>query len=235
MNIICHARLPVAIDLAQLQREVNQLLTREWIAHMNRAHYNGGWDVLPLRSAGGKTGMVMPIGGMPYADTPYMDDCPYIRQLVSSMGTGASAIRLLNLKPGAQIKPHRDHDLSYEDGEMRVHIPVFTNPGVVFMLDGQRLVMEEGSCWYINANLTHSLANEGPADRIHLVIDYKVNDRLRELLGSPLRDKRERRKTLDRPATERTIRALRALGTGQGMELAAQLQQQLDEDARLAQ
>jgi Aspartyl/Asparaginyl beta-hydroxylase len=38
------------------------------------------------------------------------------------------------------------------------------------------LIMNEGECWYINANFTHSVANNGNEDRIHLVIDGIRND-----------------------------------------------------------
>lgn len=80
-------------------------------------------------------------------------------------------MRLLNLAAGAVIKPHKDYCLGYEDGSFRLHIPIITNPDVVFILDEKRIVMNEGECWYMDANFTHSVRNEGTADRIHLVID----------------------------------------------------------------
>jgi hypothetical protein len=36
--------------------------------------------------------------------------------------------------------------------------------------------MNEGECWYIDANFEHSVANRGKQDRIHLVIDGIRND-----------------------------------------------------------
>jgi hypothetical protein len=38
------------------------------------------------------------------------------------------------------------------------------------------LKMGGGECWYINANLPHSVSNLGGTDRIHLVMDWVVND-----------------------------------------------------------
>src|SRR6266550_2860809 len=93
------------------------------------------------------------------------------------------SVRLLNLKTNSLIKEHRDHELSFEKGEARLHIPVFTNPQVAFYLNNVLLTMREGECWYINANLPHRVRNKGLSDRIHLVVDCKVNDWLEELFA----------------------------------------------------
>nr|HMS43742.1 aspartyl/asparaginyl beta-hydroxylase domain-containing protein [Pyrinomonadaceae bacterium] len=66
--------------------------------------------------------------------------------------------------------------LGLEDGEIRIHIPVLTNPQVEFILDDQKVEMQEGEAWYLNFNLFHTVRNEGTTDRIHLVIDCVVND-----------------------------------------------------------
>ena len=39
--------------------------------------------------------------------------------------------------------------------------------------------MREGETWYFNVNFFHSVTNNSPLDRIHLVIDCVVNDWLR--------------------------------------------------------
>lgn len=41
-------------------------------------------------------------------------------------------MRLLSLAPGSYIREHTDNALVYEDGEMRIHIPVQTNPEVEY-------------------------------------------------------------------------------------------------------
>ncbi len=85
-------------------------------------------------------------------------------------------MRLLQLAVGAEVKPHSDNCLGYEDGSFRLHIPIITNSEVEFILDDTRLLMNEGECWYINANFIHSVANRGKQDRIHLVIDGVRNE-----------------------------------------------------------
>lgn len=54
---------------------------------------------------------------------------------------------------------------------VRLHIPVVTNDGVDFRLNGVRCPMSAGSTWYLRLSDPHSVANRGSSDRVHLVID----------------------------------------------------------------
>ena len=76
---------------------------------------------------------------------------------------------------GSIIEEHTDHELSFEHGEVRIHIPVLTSPHVEFYVGGKRIQMEEGETWYLNANVPHRVSNAGPTDRVHLVMDCLVN------------------------------------------------------------
>ena len=71
---------------------------------------------------------------------------------------------------------HSDFALGYEDGEVRLHVPITTNPGARFRHNGAELSMRPGECWYVNVNRPHAVANDGEADRVHLVVDCLVND-----------------------------------------------------------
>ena len=82
------------------------------------------------------------------------------------------------------VKEHCDYNLGFEDGEVRLHIPVLTNPAVEFVLDGKRITMNPGEVWYHNFNLPHRVANHGPTDRIHLVMDCFLNGWLCDLILS---------------------------------------------------
>jgi hypothetical protein len=88
---------------------------------------------------------------------------------------------LLRLKAGSIIKEHTDSDLN-EEREIRIHVPVVTNPAVEFYLAGERVVMEEGQCWYLDLSRHHRVQNLGSTDRVHLVIDCVVNDWVKALL-----------------------------------------------------
>ena len=78
---------------------------------------------------------------------------------------------------GSQIKVHRDHDFAFEQGTVRIHVPVTTNAEVDFRLNGVRCAMPAGSAWYLRLSDPHSVANRGAQDRVHLV-DRRRGQRL---------------------------------------------------------
>ncbi|HLX60062.1 MAG TPA: aspartyl/asparaginyl beta-hydroxylase domain-containing protein, partial [Planctomycetota bacterium] len=144
----------------------------------------------PLRAKKGATHRVMMIYSDPVAtefvDTPFLDACPYFKHVLASFECDVRAARLMKLTPGSVIKPHTDHDLCFEDGKARLHIPVTTNADVEFLLNGTRVIMDDGTCWYLRLSETHQVANRGATDRIHLVIDTMVNDWMRNLFAQAL-------------------------------------------------
>lgn len=226
--MIRFASIPLPVDITSIQQEVLQL-TSNWMPHLNKSHYTGHWDVTSLRSPGGTAGNSVPdvlSPGQAFADTPLMQQCPAIHALIDSLHCEVMAVRLLNLKSGATIKPHRDFDLCFEKGEARLHIPVFTSNKVSFYSENELIPMQEGQCWYINANITHSVANNGDTDRIHLVIDCVVNDWVEALFATA--DKNEVPDAPDVPTTLAMIAALKTHGTTQADALAASLQAKLD-------
>jgi len=182
MKVIRVARLDFPIAAAQFEAEVAALPER-WIPHFQKVHYEGGWTVLSLRSLQGNLDEKFPfaLGDEPgnYSATPLLALCPAIGRFLDSLQCPVLSARLLNLRSGSVIKPHQDVELAFEKGEARLHIPIFTNSEVEFVIDEERVVMAPGSCWYINANLTHRVANRGATDRIHLVVDCVVDDWLR--------------------------------------------------------
>jgi len=64
---------------------------------------------------------------------------------------------------------------------------VVTNDAVDFRLNGERVVLEAGSCWYLRLSDPHSVANRGTEDRVHLVVDAEVNDWLGEVFAEAAR------------------------------------------------
>jgi hypothetical protein len=177
-------KLPLFFDAEKLERDLNQIIAGEFIPHFNKAYYDGDWSVVPLRSIGGRPDHIYPdpTATKKFADTPLLDRCPYVREVLRAFDCEFQAVRFMRLKAGSTIKEHSDFNLSLEDGEVRLHIPVTTNPAVDFVMDGVRIVMRPGEVWYHNFNTLHSVANRGATDRIHLVLDCFVSDWLRALI-----------------------------------------------------
>jgi hypothetical protein len=176
--------LSVTFDPIRLQADLDAIVPADYVPHFNTRYYQGDWSAVPLRSVGGRADHIYPdpTKKIDFADTPLLARCPYVREVLASFPCPQQAVRFLRLKAGSVIKEHRDHELGFEDGEVRLHIAVRTNPDLIFMLNGRRVIMREGECWYNNLSLPHSVENRGSTDRIHLVIDCVVNDWLRDRL-----------------------------------------------------
>lgn len=173
-------RLPLEFEPARLDADMANFARAEWIAHFVTRNYDGDWSAIPLRGPAGASHPVQMIYSDPsrsdYQDTPMLDGSPYFRQVLAAFACPLQAVRLMRLAPGSAIKEHRDHDLAFEQGTVRIHVPVTTNDGVDFRLNGSRCVMPAGSAWYLRLSDPHSVANRGAAGRVHLVIDAVVND-----------------------------------------------------------
>ena len=221
--VIGFAKLPVAVPLFT---DVSGFLDGAWQPHFNTRDYDGGWDVLSLRSPGGRADIFPAlIGGDEYADTPYMDKLPSVKQLLNSLQCPVMSVRLLNLKAGAVIKQHRDKELAFEKGEARLHFPVQTNAQVEFYVNDIRVPMLPGEAWYINANMPHRVSNNGATDRVHLVIDCVVNNWLKAVFATA--EKTSFAQPMDVAQTLRTIEALRDMKTDTGTQVADELEAKL--------
>ncbi|MDP4261962.1 MAG: aspartyl/asparaginyl beta-hydroxylase domain-containing protein [Bacteroidota bacterium] len=234
MSILKFALLKIPVPVHSIQKEVAALQENNWQPHINRYHYEGEWTVLSLRSpGGGPNTFAEAINQEEYADTSLMALCPSIRQLLNQLHCEKLSARLLSLHPGAVIKEHTDKELCFEKGEARLHFPIFTHSLVEFFIDDTRVRMNEGECWYINANLPHRLANKGTSARVHLVIDCKVNDWLRHIFQNDFIHKDELSDTeitlRNEPAITNTILELRRQANSTSDELADKLEKQLQE------
>ncbi|MBS1522310.1 MAG: aspartyl/asparaginyl beta-hydroxylase domain-containing protein [Bacteroidetes bacterium] len=228
--MICYAKLDIEISVKQLQQEIGQLLSAdEWRPHYNQKHYDGDWNVLPLRTPGGDIDKPFAelMNDNLFMDTEVMRLLSSVEKMLNEFHCEKLSVRLLNLKTGAVIKEHRDYELAFEHGEARLHIPVFTNNKVEFYVDGDIVSMKEGECWYINANLPHRVANKGTADRIHLVIDCKVNNWLKKVLEDA--EKKCMDEVQDRGLQMNIIQSLRMHGTEASNMLADKMERELNE------
>ena len=180
MSLPDRIRLPFAFDPARLQRDLETAASQQWIAHFVKQNYEGDWSVIPLRGTAGATHPVMMIYSDPRAkgfeDSPMLGVCPYFREVLAAFRCPLQAVRLMRLTPGSIIKEHFDDDLSFDDGTVRIHIPITTNPGVVFEVNRRRVDMAVGEAWYLRLCDPHRVANSGETDRVHMVIDATVND-----------------------------------------------------------
>lgn len=190
-------RLPFHFEVARLLddlRTAESTASDGWIDHFVTDNYEGRWTVLPLRAPAGTEGAhpILQITSHPgvtdYVDTSLLQRCPYYGDILRTMGFPLGAVRLMRLDPGSVIKTHVDADLSVDLGWVRLHVPVTTNPGVVFVVNDRPVTLREGECWYLRLSDAHSVRNDGDTPRVHIVIDAPVTPALTEVFVRALAD-----------------------------------------------
>jgi hypothetical protein len=179
-------RLPLSFDPVRLAEDLDRLASVSWVEHFVRQNYEGDWSVIPLRSPAGARHPVMMIYSDPMAevfeDTFMLGACPYFREVISAFDCEVLSARLMRLTPGSVIKEHQDLDLDIEHDRARIHIPITTHPDVSFELNRTPIAMQPGEAWYLRLSDPHRVANRGATDRVHLVVDVRVNDWLTGLM-----------------------------------------------------
>ena len=230
--MIKYLQLPFYFDAQKMQQETNMLGEEFWNLHFQVMHYQGEWSAIPLRSINGEVnnGLISPLEDDVYADTVLLNSSLYLQKVISSFRCPLLAVRLLKLAAGAQIHEHKDADLCFEEGLVRFHIPVETNSEVDFYLQGEKMDLKEGECWYMNFNLPHALHNKSNSNRIHLVIDARVNDWVTTLFSMPdLKNKKEIETPLKHSHNEmlQIIERLRSMNTDVSDKLANNMEKQL--------
>tara|TARA_Y100001970_G_scaffold24008_1_gene28392 strand:- start:965 stop:1555 length:591 start_codon:yes stop_codon:yes gene_type:complete len=108
--------------------------------------------------------------------TEFLDDYKktYFREVYDRLSKKykLGRVRLLLKEPRSTLSWHRDP-------EPRLHIPIYTNPGAIMVIDHVAKHMPaDGSVWITNNTKYHNAFNGGEENRVHLVacvLDYKFN------------------------------------------------------------
>lgn len=179
-------KLPLTFDPVGLQADLQQINDDEWVRHFNDRYFEGDWSGVALLSVNGASKQLYsdPTEDESPTDTPVLARCPSMKETLAAFKCRVKSARLLKLGAGSRIIEHRDYNLSLEDEDARLHVTITTSELIDFHVNGERIVMNPGECWYINANLPHSVTNRSDKARVHLVIDCKVDDWLRSLAFS---------------------------------------------------
>ena len=157
-------KLPIRFDARALGDEVRALPASAWTPHPTS--YAGNEAVRLITPYGRPTD---DIEG-PMAPTEYLLRCKYIQQLMAAIGAVWGRGRLMGLAAGCEVPSHIDINY-YWRTHLRIHIPIITNPGVLFTCGDETVHMAAGECWIFDSFRWHDVQNKGGETRIHLVID----------------------------------------------------------------
>jgi len=92
-------------------------------------------------------------------------------------------IILVKLKAGGVINKHKDGSSSMLRCH-RIHLPLFTDPEVIFDVGESSIIMAAGELWEINNRRQHAVTNHSDIDRIHLILDYVIaGEKIRDTKG----------------------------------------------------
>lgn len=101
--------------------------------------------------------------------------------------------RIQAIAGGGELGMHRERIVAIPrrepDYKMRFHLPVVTNSGVRFVMDGEEFRMAVGHVCLFNQSCLHGVVNTGGALRVHCVFDVYLNDHIvRSLIEPALSD-----------------------------------------------
>lgn len=220
-------KLPFTFDVEKLQKDLACVKEEEWVAHPNSQAYEGSWSVTSLMSTNAKTTQIIASENQDYFETPLMKRTSYIHEVPNTFETQIEAVRFMKLGVGSYIKDHCDKGAGFEEGSVRIHIPIMTNEAVEFNLNGQLEQMEAGQCYYIDAHNPHSVINKGKSDRVHLLIDCHVNEWLKAIFekgGFVMPIYKYGDKSITDENVDDIIASLKALNTETSLQMAQKLE-----------
>lgn len=85
---------------------------------------------------------------------------------------------LAKLAAGHHIDPHYDGAGSNQLVH-KIHVPLITNPGALFLVDGESYHLEAGKAYEVNNIVSHGARNDGPEDRVHFIFEVYEGDYVR--------------------------------------------------------
>jgi hypothetical protein len=174
-------RLPRTYDVDQLVRDLQSLRDVE-AAPQPGPYHKGEWKGIALHSTGGRDSVYPSAPGLEgFRETESLRRTPYFKWVLEDLKCPKEVVRILFIPPGGHVKDHFDFHTSFPFGLLRLHIPIITHPDVIFTIDGQRVTWRAGELWYGDFSKVHSVKNDSPVVRAHMVIDVQINEFLLSL------------------------------------------------------
>lgn len=163
-------QLPWRFDAARLAEEVRLLPSAFWLDHPSGLPGN---SAVPLVSVNGEMNHAFDGAMQP---TKALTSSPYLNHAVASFGEVVARSRLMRLEPGAQVAEHVDFNYHWVS-RVRIHVPIITDPGVLFYCGDESVHMAEGESWLFDSWRRHRVVNDSSVSRVHLVIDLAGSSR----------------------------------------------------------
>lgn len=90
-------------------------------------------------------------------------------------GTRLGRVLITRLAPGKKILAHSDVMGKYSEYYTRYHLVLQGLPGSIFNCGDETVTMRTGELWWFDARAEHSVANNSQDDRVHMLIDMRID------------------------------------------------------------
>lgn len=128
----------------------------------------------------GVKGSTTPGEDLEAIDRPVMGQLPGVREQVLNImrlvnGSRLGRVIITRLEPGKKILAHKDVMGAYSEYYTRYHLVLQGFPGSMFNCGDETVHMLTGELWYFNAREEHSVTNNSKDDRVHMLIDVRID------------------------------------------------------------
>lgn len=177
-------KLPIEYDQARLVADLEAAQQFSFGTHPLKYH-DGSWQALNLIYSNGETHYThegdLGFGLSKPEKTEVLAHCPYFEEILDSMPGEIIMARLSAIPAGGRVLRHYDPVESADFQHFRIHIPIVTHDKVHFKLAFRRQVWRAGELWYGDFTFPHSIINHSDHTRVHMIIDLKDSNEIREL------------------------------------------------------
>lgn len=180
--------LAFKIDLPKLPKpaydEIVKIVKEYKFKEQFSNYHDGGWQAIGLITSGGNEFEDRELKHLKYQKTKLLLSMPALNNYLDSIDTLKKRVRIMKLEKMKKINTHSDSSETYDENQLRIHIPIITNEKVRVKILNQIFFWDVGEIWYGDFSFPHSVENMGNTERYHLVIDCKKN-RFTDKLISP--------------------------------------------------
>jgi hypothetical protein len=190
--------------LRQIRYEIKNA-NLNWIESY-KDYQSSGWATVSLINPSGSSSAVTIHDGIG-RETEIMTHLPSISLLLSSLGLNYMWVRIAQLAPNSYLWEHIDYTELNRIPKLRLHIPIVSAAEAEMVFADTSVHMACGYIWKLDPQIAHGACNRSQQNRIHIIIDCYINDRLEQMIKSQVLEDKFITKKPEVNSSEKLVRA----------------------------
>jgi hypothetical protein len=155
-------KLPVTFDPERVYAELSRIEPFRWVPQGSPRYL---W--LPLVS---HHGLDSSHPSPPTWPTSNLARCPYLRQVLAYFRAPLTDVRVRKVEPGTSCPAHYDgHYAGFS--RYRLHLPIETDPRIMFRCNGRQVHMDRGEVWLFDRQSLYGISNPTDRARVHITVE----------------------------------------------------------------